>query len=74
MSKRLTIEEKRTKFLEIFHESGDVFQLKDLEKLAPKEKGIVLQSVKPILQELVESEQVRAEKISGSLYYWSFPR
>jgi hypothetical protein len=32
--------------MEIFFETKDVFQLKDLEKLAPKEKGITAMSVK----------------------------
>lgn len=76
MSKRkpLSAEEKQVKLLELFHETNDVYQLKDLERLAPQEKGIVLQSVKTTLQELVDNGLVQCEKISGSLYYWSFPR
>ncbi|XP_037805887.1 meiotic nuclear division protein 1 homolog [Lucilia sericata] len=75
MSKRkaLTADEKQVKLLELFHETNDVYQLKDLERLAPQEKGIVMQSVKTTLQELVDNGLVQSEKISGSLYYWSFP-
>ncbi|XP_073826319.1 meiotic nuclear division protein 1 homolog isoform X5 [Musca autumnalis] len=75
MSKRkpLSAEEKQTKLLELFHETNDVYQLKDLERIAPKEKGVVMQSVKGILQELVNNGLVQCEKIAGSLYYWSFP-
>ncbi|XP_013100187.2 meiotic nuclear division protein 1 homolog [Stomoxys calcitrans] len=75
MSKRkpLSAEEKRIKLLELFHETGDVYQLKDLERLATQEKGIVMQAVKTTLQELVDEGQVQCEKIAGSLYYWSFP-
>ncbi|XP_065358682.1 meiotic nuclear division protein 1 homolog [Calliphora vicina] len=75
MSKRkpLSADEKKVKLLELFHETNDVYQLKDLERLAPQEKGIVMQSVKTTLQELVDNGQVQSEKISGSLYYWSFP-
>ncbi|XP_061395309.1 meiotic nuclear division protein 1 homolog [Musca vetustissima] len=75
MSKRkpLSAEEKQTKLLELFHETNDVFQLKDLERIAPKEKGVVMQSVKGILQELVNNGLVECEKIAGSFYYWSFP-
>ncbi|XP_074983848.1 meiotic nuclear division protein 1 homolog isoform X1 [Caretta caretta] len=36
----LSVEEKRTRMMEIFFETKDVFQLKDMEKIAPKEKGI----------------------------------
>ena len=45
MSRRkgLSLEEKRSKMLEIFHESQDFFQLKELEKIAPKQKGITSQ-------------------------------
>ncbi|KAI8125886.1 hypothetical protein FF38_08904 [Lucilia cuprina] len=75
MSRRkpLTADEKQVKLLELFHETNDIYQLKDLERLAPQEKGIVMQSVKTTLQELVDNGLVHSEKISGSLYYWSFP-
>ena len=41
MSKRrgLSLEEKRTKMLEIFYEKKDFFLLKEMEKIAPREKG-----------------------------------
>ncbi|XP_075152638.1 meiotic nuclear division protein 1 homolog [Haematobia irritans] len=71
--KKLSAEEKRIKLLELFHETGDVYQLKDLERLATQEKGIVMQAVKLTLQELVDNGQVQCEKVAGSLYYWSFP-
>jgi hypothetical protein len=47
MSKRkgLTVDEKRERMLEIFHDSADVFVLKDIEKIAVK-KGIISQTVK----------------------------
>ncbi|XP_015911693.1 meiotic nuclear division protein 1 homolog [Parasteatoda tepidariorum] len=71
--KGLSVEEKRTKMQEIFFEKKDVFQLKDLEKLAPKEKGIVAQSVKDVLQSLVDDGLVDSEKIGTSIYFWAFP-
>ncbi|KAI9137181.1 meiotic nuclear division protein 1 [Paraphysoderma sedebokerense] len=73
MSKRLSHDEKRKRLLEIFHETKDFFQLKDLEKLAPKNKGIVAQTVKEVLQSLVDDNMVTAEKIGISNYFWSFP-
>lgn len=75
MSKRkgLSLDEKRIKMLEIFHESKDVFQLKDLEKLGPQAKGITMQSVKGIVQELVDDGLVESEKVGTMVYFWSFP-
>lgn len=74
MSKRkgMSAEEKRDKMLEIFHESKDVFVLKDIEKLSVK-KGIVLQSVKDVLQSLVDDDLVHQERIGASNFFWSFP-
>ncbi|XP_049876427.1 meiotic nuclear division protein 1 homolog [Pectinophora gossypiella] len=75
MSKKrgLSAEEKKIRMLEIFHQSKDFFQLKELEKIAPKEKGITMQSVKEVLQNLVDDHLVDSEKIGTSVYFWSFP-
>ncbi|KAF8844721.1 meiotic nuclear division protein 1 [Paxillus ammoniavirescens] len=69
----LSVEEKRVKLLEIFHESKDFYQLKELEKLGPKLKGIVSQSVKEVLQSLVDDGLVQSDKIGSSNFFWSFP-
>ncbi|KAL4078523.1 meiotic nuclear division protein 1 [Scleroderma yunnanense] len=69
----LSAEEKRIKLLEIFHESKDFFQLKELEKNAPRLKGIVSQSVKETLQSLVDDGLVQTDKIGSSNFFWSFP-
>ena len=86
----LSIDEKKQKVLEIFHESKDVFVLKvcsdssaviacapqllshqsdtwslqDIEKLAPK-KGVVLQSVKEVVQALVDDDLGESSIPSG---------
>ncbi|KAL1123336.1 hypothetical protein AAG570_002421 [Ranatra chinensis] len=75
MSKRkgVSAEEKRSRMLEIFYEKKDFFQLKELEKIAPKEKGIVVQSVKDVVQNLVDDGLVDSEKIGTSIYFWAFP-
>lgn len=75
MSKKrgLSAEEKKIRMLEIFHNSKDFFQLKELEKIAPKEKGITMQSVKEVVQNLVDDHLVDSEKIGTSIYFWSFP-
>ncbi|KAF8893355.1 meiotic nuclear division protein 1 [Infundibulicybe gibba] len=69
----LSADEKRVKLLEIFHETKDFYQLKELEKLGPKMKGIVSQSVKEVLQSLVDDGLVQADKIGSSNFFWSFP-
>ncbi|XP_051898296.1 meiotic nuclear division protein 1 homolog isoform X1 [Pristis pectinata] len=75
MSKRkgLSFEEKRSRMMEIFFETKDVFQLKDLEKIAPKEKGITSISVKEVLQSLVDDTLVDTDRIGTSNYFWAFP-
>ncbi|XP_078269002.1 meiotic nuclear division protein 1 homolog isoform X1 [Rhinoraja longicauda] len=75
MSKKkgLSFEEKRNRMMEIFFETQDVFQLKDLEKIAPKEKGITLMSVKEVLQSLVDDALVDSDRIGTSNYFWAFP-
>ncbi|KDQ57633.1 hypothetical protein JAAARDRAFT_130220, partial [Jaapia argillacea MUCL 33604] len=69
----LSADEKRVKLLEIFHESKDFFQLKELEKLGPKLKGIVSQTVKEVLQSLVDDGLVSSDKVGSSNFFWSFP-
>ena len=71
--KGLSLEEKRKKMLEIFYETKDFYLLKDLEKIAPKQKGIVAQSVKDVVQSLVDDNMVDTDKIGTSVYFWAFP-
>ncbi|TNM85749.1 hypothetical protein fugu_008020 [Takifugu bimaculatus] len=75
MSKKkgLSLEEKRTRMMEIFFETKDVFQLKDIEKIAPKTKGISPMTVKEVLQSLVDDNMVDCERVGTSNYYWAFP-
>mmetsp|Transcript_17881 Transcript_17881/g.53832 ORF Transcript_17881/g.53832 Transcript_17881/m.53832 type:complete len:208 (+) Transcript_17881:116-739(+) len=68
----LSLEEKRAKLLEVFHETKDVFVLKDIEKLGSK-KGIVSQSIPEVLQSLCDDDLVHKERIGASNYFWSFP-
>lgn len=71
-NKRLSIGEKRAKLLEIFSEKKEFFQLKELEKIS-KEKGLIQNQVKEILQSLVDDGTVESDKIGSTLFYWSFP-
>ncbi|XP_045138022.1 meiotic nuclear division protein 1 homolog isoform X2 [Portunus trituberculatus] len=75
MSRRkgLSHEEKRQKMMELFYEKKDFFQLKELEKIGPKEKGVISQAVKDVVQSLVDDGMVDTEKIGTSVYFWAFP-
>ncbi|KAK7087527.1 meiotic nuclear division protein 1 homolog [Littorina saxatilis] len=75
MSKRkgLSLEEKRSRMVELLFEKKDFFQLKDLERMGPKEKGITAQSVKEVVQSLVDDAMVDTDKIGTSIYFWAFP-
>lgn len=66
------MDEKREKMLEIFYESQNFFLLKELEKLGPK-KGVISQSVKDVVQSLVDDDLVAKDKIGTSVYFWSLP-
>ncbi|KAL3829954.1 hypothetical protein ACJIZ3_018756 [Penstemon smallii] len=74
MSKKrgLSLDEKREKMLQIFYESQDFFLLKELEKSGPK-KGVISQSVKDVIQSLVDDDLVFKDKIGTSVYFWSLP-
>jgi Mnd1 family protein len=80
--KKLGMEEKRQRCLDYFNETADFFQLRDLEKALPKSKGIgiphntsfiVTQSVKEVIDSLVDDRLINHEKIGTSNYYWCFP-
>uniref|UniRef100_A0A5K3FC65 Meiotic nuclear division protein 1 homolog n=1 Tax=Mesocestoides corti TaxID=53468 RepID=A0A5K3FC65_MESCO len=75
MSKKrgLSLEEKREKMTEFFHEKKDFFTLKELERLCPKEKGIPSMTVKDVLMSLVYDGIVDTDKIGTSVYFWAFP-
>ncbi|KAI3862045.1 hypothetical protein MKX03_011788 [Papaver bracteatum] len=74
MSKKrgLSLEEKREKMLQIFYDSQDFYLLKELEKVGPK-KGVISQSVKDVIQSLVDDDLVLKDKIGSSVYFWSLP-
>eukprot|EP00700_Malawimonas_jakobiformis_P003708 EC726595.1.p1 GENE.EC726595.1~~EC726595.1.p1 ORF type:complete len:204 (+),score=46.85 EC726595.1:89-700(+) len=71
--KGVSADEKRQRLQDMFHEKKDFFQLKEVEKIASKEKGIVLQSVQEVLQSLIDDGLVEKDKVGTSVYFWSFP-
>lgn len=44
-----------------------------MEKIASKEKGIPAQTIKDVLNSLVDDDLVDTDKIGTSTYFWSFP-
>ena len=74
MSKRrgMSKAEKRQRLQAIFFDEKSPFTLKEMEKIGGKQ-GIVSQSIKEVLQELVDDNLVHLEKIGIANYYWSFP-
>ncbi|XP_017777527.1 PREDICTED: meiotic nuclear division protein 1 homolog [Nicrophorus vespilloides] len=74
MSKKgVSAEEKKQRIMQIFYEQKTWFQLKELEKIAPKEKGVIANSVKDVVQSLVDDGLVETDKIGSSIYFWAFP-
>ncbi|XP_078595274.1 meiotic nuclear division protein 1 homolog [Branchiostoma floridae x Branchiostoma japonicum] len=75
MSKRkgISLEEKRQRMLSIFYDRKEFFQLKELEKIGSKEKGINAMVIKDVIQGLVDDGLVDTERIGTSNYFWAFP-
>ncbi|KAF5397280.1 Meiotic nuclear division protein 1 [Paragonimus heterotremus] len=59
--------------MEFFYEKRDFFQLKEIERLCSKEKGINAMSVKDVLMSLVHDGMVDTDKIGTCVYFWAFP-
>jgi len=71
--KPLSSDEKKKRVMEYFFETNDFYNLTELEKTLSKEKGIVQNSIKDILQSLVEDGMVDMDKVGGTNLYWAFP-
>ena len=46
--------------------------VQDIEKIAPK-RGVIQQSVKDVVQALVDDNDLHQEKIGSSNFFWAFP-
>jgi hypothetical protein len=62
--KGVSFDDKRLRLLEIFARA-EVFTLKEIEKIGSKEKGIVEQTIKDVLQTLVDDGLVETDKIGA---------
>jgi len=74
MSKKrgLSRDEKKDTIMAIFRETKEPFAIQDMEKVASK-RGVVLQTVKDIVIELVSDGEVNSDKIGVTTFYWAFP-
>ncbi|KAI5166447.1 hypothetical protein NEIG_02112 [Nematocida sp. ERTm5] len=71
-AKPLSMEEKTKRILDLLQTKDTVFNLKELEKLGQKEKGVVPQSMKEVIDILVSENKVKEKKVGITKYYWSF--
>ncbi|KAI5189111.1 hypothetical protein NEMIN01_0277 [Nematocida minor] len=71
-AKPLSLEEKTRRVLSLMQEKDDIFGLKDLEKVCQKEKGVIPQSIKEVIDILVSENKVKEKKVGASRFYWSF--
>ncbi|KAK6090268.1 hypothetical protein P3W45_000816 [Vairimorpha bombi] len=71
MAKKMMLEEKRTKMLEVFDKYKTFFKIQELEKIGSKEKGIVENTVKDVVLGLFYDDLICSEKVGTSVYYWS---
>eukprot|EP00171_Calliarthron_tuberculosum_P008255 IDg8255t1 len=72
--KGLSFDEKRERLQQIFTESAQFYTLKELEKIAPKKKDwFVDNSVKEVLQSLVDDDLVNTDKCGNQTVYWCLP-
>lgn len=72
VKKGMSLEQKREECLKVFTESAEFFNAKEVEKLASK-RGLPAQTVKDVLQSLVDDNMVVVDKIGIGNYYWAFP-
>lgn len=71
-TKPLSIEEKVSRIEEMLREKKSFFTMKEIEKICLKEKGVVPQSLKEVIDILVTEGRIKEEKIGISKYYWCF--
>mmetsp|Transcript_14455 Transcript_14455/g.27776 ORF Transcript_14455/g.27776 Transcript_14455/m.27776 type:complete len:210 (-) Transcript_14455:245-874(-) len=74
MSKKkgVSLEDKRERILDVIQKSNTCWLLKDIEKVGPK-LGVISQSVKDVVQSLVDDDLLLTDKVGISNWFWSFP-
>eukprot|EP00300_Choanocystis_sp_HF-7_P006383 c14670_g1_i2.p1 GENE.c14670_g1_i2~~c14670_g1_i2.p1 ORF type:complete len:224 (+),score=62.45 c14670_g1_i2:284-955(+) len=72
VKKGMSLDQKREETLRVFTESCEFFNAKEVIALASK-RGVTSQTVKDVLQSLVDDNLVTTDKVGISNYYWAFP-
>ena len=74
MSKKrgLSLDDKRSTILSLYHESKEPMNLKEIEAKGSK-AGVVQQTIKDVNQSLVDDDLVHSDKIGAAIFFWSFP-
>lgn len=68
---RMNADQKKSILLEMIRTSRTFFKISELENLGAK-KGIVQNTIKDMVQQLVDDGLVMSEKVGVSVLYWSF--
>ncbi|KAI3378869.1 hypothetical protein SNEBB_002146 [Seison nebaliae] len=68
---KLSNDEKKEILFDLIRKSNDFFQLKEIESLIKKDKRINPFLTKDLLNELIDTNLIRCEKIGTSNYYWA---
>lgn len=71
MAKKMSADEKRSLMLQVFDKHKTFFKIQELEKIGSREKGIVENTIKPIVQSMFYDNLICSEKIGTSVLYWS---
>jgi hypothetical protein len=71
-TKKMSLEEKRTTILNIYHSTKDVYVEKEIQTLAQK-AGVASGSILDVNQSLIDDSLVTKEKIGGSNFMFAFP-
>lgn len=69
----MSAEAKEKILLTHIRESGEFYNIKEIESTVAKRTGINSMQIKLVLKALTDSSLVRSEKIGSGNYYWSFP-
>lgn len=73
MVKRVSTDEKLSSILDFFRKKPDIYCIKDLEKMLPKEcQNVTAMLVPDLLKRLQDDNLINVEKMGNTNIYWSF--
>ena len=71
--KAVSAAQKKVLVLKLLHERASFFKLDEIEKIADKEYGVVSNSVRGVLDELVSEGACDTDKIGSQTFFWALP-